>query len=170
MGNAPWLNKWGRSPRQDRRVIENGKFVEQGKVHAPEPPIEVPEQEQSALEIVQEPVNVPVREEISETVFEEARYDSTVDSGASAGRDVSSDESIGLGGSRNEAVERTTESNRRTETGAIHDVSNSSISTPEGQSVSEVMQTELEPIKDAEPLTLTTEVGGGYVAIEVDRS
>ena len=123
-----WLNKWGRSPRQDRRVIENGKFVEQGKIHTPEPPAEVPEQEQSALEIVQEPVNVPVQE--------------------------------------------------------------SSIPTSEGQSVSEAMQAELEPIEvvpsaepskpnlidvgeyeeSPEPLTPTTEVGGGYVAIEVDRS
>ncbi|HXQ38132.1 MAG TPA: hypothetical protein VN843_29275 [Anaerolineales bacterium] len=61
--NAPsWLNKWGRSPRQDRRVIEDGKFVELGKVY--EPPVEnVPEQEQSALEIVHEPANVPVREQ-----------------------------------------------------------------------------------------------------------
>ena len=103
-----WLNKWGRSPRQDRRVIEDGKFVEQGKIHTPEPLVEVPEQEQSALEIVQEPVNVPVQE--------------------------------------------------------------SSVPTSEGQSVSEAMQAELEPIEDAEPLTPTTEVGGGYVAIEVDRS
>lgn len=56
MGNAPWLSKWGRSPRQDRRVVENGKFVEQGQVHVPEPPVE--EQElNTALEVVHEPAN-----------------------------------------------------------------------------------------------------------------
>jgi hypothetical protein len=37
MGNKPeWLNKWGRSPRQDRRVIVDGKFVELTEPKIPE--------------------------------------------------------------------------------------------------------------------------------------
>jgi len=90
--NTPfWLSKWGRSPRQDRRVIEDGKFVELGKVHGPPTPENVPVQEQSALEIVHEPTNVPVREQESK-------------------------------------------------------ISDVFVSTSEGQSVSEVMQAELEPL------------------------
>lgn len=64
MANGPWMSKWQRSPRQDRRVVENGRFVEQGKVHLPEPPAEeVPEREQSALEIVTETPKIPEREQ-----------------------------------------------------------------------------------------------------------
>jgi len=50
-----WMNKWQRSPRQDRRVLIDGKFVEQGPVQYPEPPQE--EQPESALEVVQEPID-----------------------------------------------------------------------------------------------------------------
>lgn len=131
MSNVPpWMNKWARSPRQDRRVIEDGKFVELGKVQLPESPTEVPEREQSALEIVQEPVNVPVREEISGTVFEEARYE-PVDTGTSATGDVSFDTSngsseIGLGSS-----EQPNETDRPAEAGVVQPVSDSSVSTPE---------------------------------------
>jgi hypothetical protein len=41
-----WMDKWQRSPRQDRRVVVDGKFVE--LVPLPKPP----EREQSALEVV----------------------------------------------------------------------------------------------------------------------
>jgi len=55
--NTPnWMNKWQRSPRQDRRVLIDGKFVEQGPVQYPEPPQE--EQQESALEVVQIPTEV----------------------------------------------------------------------------------------------------------------
>ena len=52
-----WMNNWQRSPRQDRRVVVDGKFVE--LVPLPD----VTEREQSALEVVAEPVNVPVQEQ-----------------------------------------------------------------------------------------------------------
>lgn len=76
---ANWMDKWKRSPRQDRRVVINGKFVEQAPVHVPEAPKE--EQSQSALEIVHDPTAVhetvntgkPVNT-ISGTEFEEGRY------------------------------------------------------------------------------------------------
>lgn len=184
-----WLSKWGRSPRQDRRVIENGKFVEQGKIHTPEPPAEVPEQEQSALEIGREPVDVPVREEISGTVFEEARYE-PVEQGTSSGKNVQLDGQTGLLGVHDTSSGQTFGEDRQGEKNAVQSISDTSVFSTEGQSVSEVMQAELEPIEvvpsteppkpslidvgeyeeSAEPLTPTTEVGGGYVAIEVDRS
>jgi hypothetical protein len=41
MANEPsWMKKWQRSPRQDRRVLIDGKFVEKGPVHQPAPPVE----------------------------------------------------------------------------------------------------------------------------------
>jgi len=49
-----WMNKWQRSPRQDRRVLIDGKFVEQGPVQYPEPVQE--EQQESALEVIHEAV------------------------------------------------------------------------------------------------------------------
>ncbi len=50
---ASWMNKWQRSPRQDRRVLVNGKFVELTEPILPEVKEEQPE---SALEIVREEV------------------------------------------------------------------------------------------------------------------
>ena len=55
-----WKNKWQRSPRQDRRVVVDGKFVEL----TPLP--NVTEREQSALEMISEgsPVeDIPVQEQ-----------------------------------------------------------------------------------------------------------
>jgi hypothetical protein len=52
-----WMDKWQRSPRQDRRVVVDGKFVE--LVPLPD----VTEREQSALEVVEEQVNAPVLEQ-----------------------------------------------------------------------------------------------------------
>jgi len=54
MANEPsWLKKWQRSPRQDRRAIIDGKFVEQGPVHAPQPPVE----EEPVQQVSEEEVN-----------------------------------------------------------------------------------------------------------------
>ena len=61
------FSKWGRSPRQDRRVVVNGKFVE---LTDPIHPTPEPEEVNTALEVVHEPVNT-----ISGTVFEEGRYE-----------------------------------------------------------------------------------------------
>lgn len=132
MANYPtWLSKWQRSPRQDRRVVENGKFVELGKVQIPEPLAEeVPEQEQSALELVTEAPKVPEREQISGTVFEEARYE-PAEQGASATRDVSNDALDGQSETGLGPSEQSDEANRPTETGVIQDVSSPAISTIE---------------------------------------
>lgn len=72
------FSKWGRSPRQDRRVVVNGKFVE---LTDPIHPTPEPEEVNTALEVVHEPVNT-----ISGTEFEEGRYEN--EGGASAGTDV----------------------------------------------------------------------------------
>src|SRR6516225_1177913 len=54
MANEPsWLKKWQRSPRQDRRAIIDGKFVEQGPVHVPQPPVE----EEPVQQVSEEEVN-----------------------------------------------------------------------------------------------------------------
>jgi hypothetical protein len=58
-----WKNKWQRSPRQDRRVVVDGKFVELVPLPG------VTEREQSALEVVVEPVNVPVQEQTAEISY-----------------------------------------------------------------------------------------------------
>ena len=140
MSNVPWMSRWQRSPRQDRRVVENGKFVEQGQVQLPEPPPEVPEQEQSALEIVQ-------TEKISGTVFEEARYDESVDTEtASAGGNVPLDTPNGPSEGGLESSGESNDSNPREAVGVTEEVSNPSVSTAEGPSVSEASQAELEPI------------------------
>ena len=52
MGSEMWGKKFARSPRQDRRVIEDGKFVELGKVQHPEPPKEEEPVVNTALEHV----------------------------------------------------------------------------------------------------------------------
>lgn len=51
-----WMNKWKRSPRQDRRVVVDGKFVE--LVPLPD----VTEREQSALEMISE--GAPVEDDV----------------------------------------------------------------------------------------------------------
>lgn len=58
-----WLGQWGRSPRQDRRVVIDGKFVEQAPpvYPAPDPEPEV----NTALEVVQE--TAPVHENVNTT-------------------------------------------------------------------------------------------------------
>jgi hypothetical protein len=53
-----WMNNWQRSPRQDRRVVVDGKFVELVPL-----PKDVTEQEQSALEAVTEQVSIPAQEQ-----------------------------------------------------------------------------------------------------------
>lgn len=142
MADAPWMNKWTRSPRQDRRVIEDGKFVELGKVQVPEPPPaeEVTEREQSALELVVLAPNVPAREEISGTIFEEARYEPAEEQEGSAGADVlpdaangSSDVGLVAGGEPNDG-------NPPASVGTVEEVSNPSVSTAEGPSISEASQ------------------------------
>ena len=107
MSNAPWMSRWQRSPRQDRRVVEDGVFVELGKVHIPEKPVEEVEVN-TALEVVNEP-----------------------NSGASATGNVPNDaldgqSEIGLGPS-----EQPDEANRPTEAGVVQDVSNPAISSTE---------------------------------------
>jgi hypothetical protein len=98
--NAPWFsnNKWGRSPRQDRRVIEDGKFVELGKVHEP-PVVEEQVEVNTALEVVHE--------------------QPAVDSGASAARNVSNDSADGSGEVGFGSSEQQNEANRPTETGVV---------------------------------------------------
>jgi hypothetical protein len=60
MANEPsWLKKWQRSPRQDRRVLIDGKFVEKGPVHQPKPPVE--EESQPVPE-----ATMPVVKEVSD--------------------------------------------------------------------------------------------------------
>lgn len=88
------FSKWGRSPRQDRRVTVNGKFVELTPPIHPKPE---PEETNTALEVVHEP------NAISGTVFEEARYEDdggAVDSVQSDG----SDGEIGGGSAQGIAV------------------------------------------------------------------
>src|SRR5208282_163160 len=63
-----FVSKWGRSPRQDRRVVINGKFVELGPVVKPTPPVE---EQESALEIVHEEIpndNTQANTEVVPTV------------------------------------------------------------------------------------------------------
>src|SRR6266478_2866034 len=65
MSNKPtWFESspWGkRSPRQDRRVIVNGKFIEQTGVILPTPEPEV----NTALEVVHETVDVQSSEGVA---------------------------------------------------------------------------------------------------------
>jgi hypothetical protein len=71
MSSEMWGKTYARSPRQDRRVIEDGKFVELGKVQQPGPPVE--EKPETALEVVH--VGIP----------------ETTDARTSAGLDVQPD-------------------------------------------------------------------------------
>lgn len=109
MSNVPsWMSKWARSPRQDRRVIEDGKFVELGKVHQPTaPPVEEQVEANTALEVVHE----------------------QVDEGASAEGNVSLDAPNGSSDSGHETSEQSNEPDRQTETGVAQSVSDASIST-----------------------------------------
>ena len=97
------FSKWGRSPRQDRRVVVNGKFVElTDPIHpTPEP------EGNTALEIVHEP------NAISGTVFEEARYGD--DGGAvDAIQSDGSDGEIGGGSAQGTAVPESIEAGDQT--------------------------------------------------------
>ena len=148
MADAPWMNKWTRSPRQDRRVIEDGKFVELGKVQVPEPPPaeEVTEREQSALELVVEGQKLPSGNEISSTVFEEARHEPAEEQEGSAGANVLPDAQEGSSATGLESSGESADSNPRTSVGAIEEISNPTVSTTEGPSISEASQEELEPL------------------------
>lgn len=125
MGNAPWLSKWQRSPRQDRRVIEDGKFVELGKVQIPEPPPAEEPEVNTALEVVHE---VAVEQE------------------GSAGTDVLPDAQEGSSAAGLESSGESTDANPPTPVGTTEEVPVPSVSTPEGVSVSEASQAELEPL------------------------
>lgn len=124
MGNAPWLSKWARSPRQDRRVIEDGKFVELGKIHD-ETIVEEKTEVNTALEVV---------------------HEVTVEQEGSAGTDVLPDAQDGSSTTGLESSSDSTNANSRTSVGTVEEVSNPSVSTTEGPSVSETSQAELEPL------------------------
>ncbi len=90
--DASWYSKWQRSPRQDRRVVVNGKFVElTDPIHPKE------EKEETRVE-----------KEIRETgSFEENpdfvdKYEGegTNDTGTSAGTDVSDNQGAGSDGGK----------------------------------------------------------------------
>lgn len=191
MAEAPWMSRWQRSPRQDRRVVEDGVFVELGKVHLPEPPVEeVPEQEQSALELVTEAPKVPEREDdvdktmhvlpippfpseawqfiedaqkssevISGTEAEEGRYGieanddgstPVVDDGArsESGVQGTAEPVEGNAGANGEAPEAEgTPATEGSESDERVPASNS-VASESGQSLSETMQAELEPLPD----------------------
>lgn len=135
MSNAPsWMSKWARSPRQDRRVIEDGKFVELGKVQLPEPTPEVPEREQSALEIVKETANVTEQEQISGTVFEEGRYE-PIDAGTSADGNVPLDAPNGSSDRGHETSGQSNDANPRETVGTTEEISDPFVSTTEATEV-----------------------------------
>lgn len=213
-----FLDKWKRSPRQDRRVVINGVFYEQAPVQYPEPEPEETVEQVGGFQIVTEVTD-------------------GTDTGTSAGNDVpdngpnSGDNPTG----RNIGAEEGTSVRRKGE--IVTSVPDSPIPSP-GPSVSEKSQAELEPIDavaehikgsitvaeiaeavlplpklpesafdaltllnaaaqeasgvlptvsentdgkdvldgqarrvedDAEPMTNTTEIGGGYVAAEITR-
>lgn len=124
MSNASWLSKWARSPRQDRRVIEDGKFVELGKIHD-ETIVEEKIEVNTALEVVHESA------EEQKGSAEANVLPDTQDRSSATGPESSGD---------------STNANSRTSVGTVEEVSNPSVSTTEGPSVSEASQAELEPL------------------------
>lgn len=102
-----WKSKWARSPRQDRRVIEEGKFVELGKVQLPEPPKE--EEVNTALEVVNE----------------------TVEPSTSASPDVRLDGPTESVGERDGAIGQTDSASGQGKTGIVQSVPDSSIPSTE---------------------------------------
>jgi hypothetical protein len=111
MSSEMWGKTYARSPRQDRRVIEDGKFVELGKVQHPEPPVE--EKLETALEIVH--VGIP----------------ETTDARTSAGLDVQPDGQASEIGIPPADPEQPKEETPKQEEAAIATVPNAEPSTPE---------------------------------------
>lgn len=128
-----WLNQWQRSPRQDRRTVIDGKFVE---LAPPTPSVVVPEAEESALEIV----------------TTEAQ-DGKTDERASTGTNVLPDGLVRPAAGDGEGVESGTGELAGAEESVVRTVLDPALPATE-VSESEKLQEELEPL----PTSLPAEV------------
>jgi hypothetical protein len=123
-----WIAKWGRSPRQDRRVVVNGKFVEQAEVVIPTPPQEETDTRERLRERITNDPDLNIEAGSQKQVQE---VPETNDRGTSASQDVSLNGSDQLRGAKNSDDQPGVAGTGRGEETAVLPVSDSPIQSTE---------------------------------------